>query len=110
MRLRQVEIPVLEESGVDSPSYPSLYYVLNVTPAKVGSRIIGYFYLLRLHVKQLTCLFRDKSCCLSATTWQAIENSGTVPSLLSMREAIRGDLSEMMDEFINDYLKQNPMK
>ncbi len=109
MRLRQARIPVLSTivEWLATERQPYLY--LNILALQTAR---GWAYTLRLEVKQLACpegrLLRGDphgGGCSGFTTWDVGVLSITPDNLA---DSVRGNLAELMDQLVNDYLAMNP--
>ena len=109
MRLRQARIPVLSTivEWLATERQPYLY--LNILALQTAR---GWAYTLRLEVKQLACpegrLLRGDphgGGCSGFTTWDVGVLSITPDNLA---DSVRGNLAELMDQLVNDYLAVNP--
>ncbi len=107
MRLRQARIPILSKlEWLQSERNPRLY--LNVMAIQTVTG--GWTYTLSLEVSQYACIGGVKEeplthPCGSFTTWD-VGGLYTTPDNLA--DSVRGNLAELMDRFLNDYLAVNP--
>ncbi len=113
MRLRQARIPVLSEDEWSASERRSYLY-LNVH----GLRVVGvWVYRLDLRIKQGACiegwpegqegLLALQGGCSLFTTW---DQSGIYTTGSPLPDSVRGNLADLMDQLVNDYLTVNPQR
>ncbi len=111
MRLRQARIPVLSrDEWMASERQPYLY--LNVIAIRTAAG--GWTYSLGLDVNQNACikggvegqgLLALAGGCSTFRTWH---EAGLYTTGQPLPDSVRGNLAELMDQFVNDYLTVNP--
>lgn len=68
--------------------------------------VMGRFYTLRVSVKEEAKLRRDPSNTVFGVTWEKEVILGIYKNL----DSIDSEISEILDEFLNDWYKANPKK
>jgi hypothetical protein len=105
LKLRRATLNVLpREQAMRSPGNPQLYVSLQVQP------VDGSLYVTSVSVElyQLVTLRRDPSIIAYASTWKASAKLGVVGR--SRLSALRTEVADMVDEFLNAYLAENPVR
>jgi len=103
LKLRKVGIEVLtEEEWLKTPDLPYLYVNIN------GDKVKNTFYCISIHVSliQEIRLERNSFIKASGSTWQTSSVGGCNESVVI--STVRDGLGDIIDNFINDYLAENP--
>ena len=94
----------LKNAGIQVTSLvEEAYLYLNVSTVKGSSGL--YAYHIRLEFNQQVILERDRNVSLPAPTW-SLDLGGIVGA--SKLHEVRGDVADMVDQFITAYREQNP--
>ena len=100
LRLRNAGIPVLtKEERTSTPGSPYLYVNVHVR----GTRLGVYMFTITVQLRQEVVLKRNPSAEASVATWEG-RSMGHTYDL----QDIRIRVGNRVDEFINDYLSENP--
>jgi len=101
LKLRKAGIQVL--TRVEAYLTQGIPYLsVNVIGLKLESPR-GFIYSVRVEFRQDVILSRNRSIEASSTTWQK-NTTGIHPNVRYIREVV----SDLVDEFMNDYLAVNP--
>jgi len=103
LKLRKVGIEVLtEEEWLKTPDLPYLYVNIN------GDKVKNTFYCLSIQVSliQEIRLERNSFIKASSSTWQTSSVGGCNESVVI--STVRDGLGDIINNFINDYLAENP--
>ena len=104
VRLRQAQIRVLsEDESLALERAPLLGFTVLVLPLTKG----GWAYSLSLEVRQVTCITGgvEVGTCLVRQTWDV---GGLYLTGKDLSDSVRGNVAELMDQLVNDYLAVNP--
>ena len=107
LRLRKAGLPIRDSA----PQY--LYVNIAVLPLEnySGKRNGNYLYTVNVDFCQSAILSRDKSImAFGATTWKVGGRYGYVPAGIDVKKVVREAVGDGVDEFINDYLTENPIE
>ncbi len=100
LRLRNAGIPVLrKEERTSTQGSPYLYVNAHVRGTSLGV----YMFTIAVQLRQEVILKRNPSAEASVTTWEGRSMGHTYDS-----QDIRIRVGNRVDEFINDYLSENP--
>ncbi len=106
LRMRKSSVQVANNS------HGYLYVVvsmLKIRTSESKTRIgMGYTCFVQLSFIQQVVLLRDSSIAVAASTWRSGGYQGIVPAMDDATRAVREALGNLVDEFINDYLAENP--
>lgn len=106
LRLRKAGIIVRPEEENRHPGVPWLF--VEVVNLRLPTGLCAY--AIGVSCRQLVILYRDEKIVVEeATTWQKPLLLATVGAN-NMPASVRGDVGDMVDEFINDWLTANPVK
>jgi hypothetical protein len=101
LRLRKANIQIREKTDSKFPTYPQLYVIVNAVKSNVGI----YAFSVDVQVNDVANLTRKPPRLAIVTIWDA----GTTGSVgASNVRKIRESISDVVDQFINDYLAANP--
>jgi hypothetical protein len=101
LRLRNAGILVLtKEERTSTPGSPYLYVNAHVR----GTRFGVYMFTITVQLTQKAILKRNPSAEASVTTWEGRSSMGSARD----SQDIRIRVGNRVDEFINDYLSENP--
>ena len=112
LKLRKAGIKVLTENEkLNVPGKP--YLVLNLAALETGKKrdTFGYAYFIELRLFQDTKLLKDVEVVSTTAsgTWHTAGLLAVVPLTAGLFQGeVRGNLADLTDKFINDYLAVNP--
>ncbi len=105
LKLRQAGITVLtQQEWLSTAAAPYLY--VNVQAIKNRANV--YAFSADVELRQRVTLVRNPGMSILATTWSATGIIGTVGS--QKLGAVREDVRDLTDQFINAYLAANPKR
>ncbi len=103
LKLQQAGVRALTEAEWRAaPGKPAL--TLEVSTVKIQP--MTYLFSITLDLEQEVRLARDANVSSHAATWSATPRLGTVAAA-HLSRAVRKDVQEMVDQFINAYLAAN---
>jgi len=103
VELRKAGIPVLtEDERLKTPGRPVLYVNVNSIDSSEGF----YVYNIKVDLRQLVDLRRNRSIGNFATTWNREHVAGVGKSYF--KQDVREKVRDYVNIFINDYLTVNP--
>lgn len=107
LRLRQSGIAVLDQTEfVEAPGNPVLTLQIALLPL---STVPGRFaFDIHLDLEQLVQLARKPATKVWAVTWSTTGQIGLVGS--NQLDSLRGGARDLVDQFVNDYLAENPRR
>jgi len=103
-KLNSVGIRILSRTGWETTHDKPVLYI-NVSTVKTG--LAHYVYSMNVQFFQMVSLVRDPTIQKLAMTWRTQGYLGSVYKK-RLSETIYSGMTEIMDEFIADYLSVNP--